>query len=37
VGGVYRLAESRVSFGLYYAHHESEWDQVELGLRYRFD
>ena len=37
VGGVYRLAESRVSIGLYYAHHESEWDQVELGLRYRFD
>ena len=37
VGGVYRLAESPVSIGLYYAHHESEWDQVELGLRYRFD
>lgn len=37
VGDVYRLAESRVSIGLYYAHHESEWDQVELGLRYRFD
>jgi hypothetical protein len=37
LGGVYRLAESPVSIGLYYAHHESEWDQVELGLRYRFD
>ena len=36
-GANYRIGQSPVSVGLYYAHYESAWDQIELGLRYRFD
>ena len=37
VGGLCYLGQSRFSLGLHFAHYESEWDRLELGLRYRFD
>ena len=36
-GGRYHLGRSPYSIGLHYSRFESEWDQLELGVRYQFD
>ena len=36
-GGRYHLGRSRYSIGFHYARFESEWDQLEFGVRYQFD
>lgn len=37
VGGRYHFGDSNVSAGLDYVQYESDWDQLELGVRYQFD
>ena len=37
VGGRYHFGDSNVSAGLDYVRYESDWDQLELGVRYQFD
>lgn len=37
VGGRYHFGETLLSLGLDYVQYDSEFDQLELGLRYQFD
>ena len=37
VGGRYHVGETKLSVGLDYVQYDSEFDQLELGLRYQFD
>jgi hypothetical protein len=37
VGGRYHVGETQLSVGLDYVQYVSEFDQLELGLRYQFD
>lgn len=37
VGGRYHFGDSNVSAGLDYVQYGSDWDQLELGVRYQFD
>jgi hypothetical protein len=37
LGGRYHFGDSNVSAGLDYVQYDSDWDQLELGVRYQFD
>lgn len=37
LGGRYHFGDSNVSAGLDYVRYGSDWDQLELGVRYQFD